>query len=255
MNISFTIKNLIIATAVVTTFVVVFLVYTLAGLTATPVVFADPPAFVEQYAAAMEHSDPSSLIKEPEINGGHADGSEFAKLMTDFNDEEALVFKVIMEGGSLDMLLRLFTHPEKAQRVKIALAYAAVNIKFTHNEESGFPQKRSQFQVKVKEHLPNIRNALFEALIASAEKGTTTYHPYTLAWLPGQGRETVDMLAWAAKHHPHPRVRIFSVYFVVRFGEDEELATALLQNRTHDPDYRVRKEVLNLRIKRFTGQW
>lgn len=251
MNISSTFRRLIIATAVVAIGVVVFLVHALAGLSARPVVFADPPGFVERYAAEMDHSDPSSPPKEPETDGGHVDESESAKLMMDFSNEEALVFKVIMDGESLDALLRLFTHPEKAQRVKVASAYAAVNIRFTHNEESGFPEKRSQFQVDVEEHLPDIQNALFEALIASAEEGATTYIPYTLAWLPGQGRETVELLAWAAKHHPDPWVRRFSVFFVVEHGRDEELAGPLLRNRIHDPDYRVRKEVLDQRFRRF----
>ena len=71
--------------------------------------------------------------------------------------------------------------------------------------------------------------------------------------MPGQGRETLELFAWAAKHHPDWWVRRFSVYFVVKFGQHEELAGPLLQNRTHDPDYRVRKQVLDLRFKRFTG--
>ncbi|MBL4787610.1 MAG: hypothetical protein JKY60_00655, partial [Kordiimonadaceae bacterium] len=94
MNISSTFKKLIIATGVVAMLVVVFLVHALAGLGARPVVFADPPAFVEQYAAEMDHSDPLSPPKEPETDGGHADDSEFAELTADFSNEEALVFKV-----------------------------------------------------------------------------------------------------------------------------------------------------------------
>ena len=258
MNISSTFKKLLIATAVVAMVVVVFLVHALAGLSARPVIFTDPPAFVEQYAADMDHSDPSSLPKEPETDGGHVDESEYAKLTTDFSKEEALVFKVIMDGdmdsGSLDVLLRLFAHPEKAQRMKIASAFAAVNIKYTHDEESGFPEKRNQFWVEAEEHFPDIQNALSEALIASAEEGTTSRIPYTLAWLPGQGRETVELFAWAAKHHPDPRVRRSSLYYVVKLGGAEDLAAPLLQNRTHDPDYSVRKEALDLRFRRFTGE-
>ena len=133
------------------------------------------------------------------------------------------------------------------------MAFSAVNVKFSHNEETGFAEKRRQFWLDVEEHLPDIQNALSEALITSAEEGTANYIPYTLAWMPGQGRETVELLSWAAKHHPYWWVRRFSVYFVVEFGQNQELANQLLQNRTHDPEYRVRKEVLDLRIKRFTG--
>ncbi|MEE8428049.1 MAG: hypothetical protein V3S33_00910 [Gammaproteobacteria bacterium] len=255
MNISFTFKNLIIATAVVAMVVVVFLVHALAGLSARPVVFADPPAFVERYAAEMDHSDPSSPPKEPETDGGHVDESESAKMTTDFSNEEALVLDVILDGESPDVLLRLFTHPEKAQRVKMALAFAAVNSRLSHDEESGFPEKRPQFWVDVEEHVPDIQNAFFEALITSAEEGTTTYIPYTLAWwMPGQEHKTVEVLAWAAKHHPDPWVRRFSVFFVVEYGRNEELASSLLQNRTYDPDYKVRKEVLEQRFRRFTGE-
>jgi len=254
MNISSTFKKLIIATAVVAMVVIVFLVHALAGLSAQPVVFAAPPAFVERYAAEMDHSDPSSSPKEPETDGGQVATSEFAKQTADLSNEEALVFNVILDGESSDVLLRLFAHPEKAQRVKVASAFAAVNIKFSHNEETGFAEKRSQFWVDAKEHLPDIQNALSEALITSAEEGTTSRIPYTLAWLPGQGRETVELLAWAAKHHPDPWVRRFSVYFVVKYGGYEDLAGPLLRNRTHDPAYRVRKEVLERRFSRFIGE-
>ena len=89
MNISFTFKNLIIATAVVAMVVVVFLVHALAGLSARPVVFADPPAFVERYAAEMDHSDPSSQPTEPEIGGGQVATSEFAKLTAGLSNQEA----------------------------------------------------------------------------------------------------------------------------------------------------------------------
>ncbi len=255
MHISFTFKNLIIATTVVAMVVVVFLVHALAGLSARPVVFADPPAFVERYAAEMDHSDPSSPLKEPETDGGHVDESESVKMTTDFSNEKALVLNLILDGESPDVLLRLFTHPEKAQRVKVALAFAALNVELNHDDESDFGEKKDQFFVDVKEHFPDIQNAFFEALITSAEEGTTTYIPYTLAWwMPGQEQKNVEVLAWAAKHHPDPWVRRFSVFFVVEFGGDEELAGPLLRNGTHDPAYRVRKEVLEQRFRRFIGE-
>jgi len=247
-------KKGIIATAVIAMVVVVFLVHALAGLNARPVVFADPPAFVERYLTEMDHSDPSSLATEPEIGGGQVATSEFVKLTAGLSSEEALVFNVILDGESSDVLLRLFAHPEKAQRVKVAMAFAAVNVKFSHNEETGFAEKRRQFWLDVEEDLPDIQNALSEALITSVEEGTATYNPYTLAWIPGQGRETVELLAWAAKHHPDPRVRRSSVYFVAKLGGDEELTGPLLRNRSHDPDYSVRKLALDLRFKRFIGE-
>tara|TARA_R110000737_G_scaffold119539_3_gene151924 strand:+ start:5381 stop:6142 length:762 start_codon:yes stop_codon:yes gene_type:complete len=253
MNIRFAIKNLVVTTTVVTMIVVAFLVYALAGLNARPVVFAEPPAFVERYAAEMDHSEPWFQSTRAEIGAGQLATSEFAKLTADLSIEEALVFNVILDGKSFDVLLRLFAHPEKAQRVKVASAFAAVNIRFSHNEETGFAEKRRQFWLDVEQHLPDIQNALAEALIASAKEGKNSYIPYTLAWMPGQGRETVELLAWSAKHHPDPWVRRFSVYFVVRNGGDEKIAGPLLQDRSHDPDYRVRKEVLERRFIRFIG--
>ena len=72
--------------------------------------------------------------------------------------------------------------------------------------------------------------------------------------MPGQDHKTAEVLAWAAKHHPDPWVRRFSVFFVVEHGGHEEFAGPLLRNRTHDPDYRVRKEVLDQRFRRFIGE-
>ena len=139
-------------------------------------------------------------------------------------------------------------------RMKIASAFASVNVKFTHDEESGFPDKRNQFWVDAEEHFLDIQNALSEALVASAEEGITTGIPYTLAWLPGQGRETVELFAWAAKYHWDPRVRGSSVNYVDKLGGHEDLAGPLLRNRIHDPDYRVRKLALELRFRRFIGE-
>jgi hypothetical protein len=254
MNISFFVKKLSIAAAVILVIAIVFLVYALSGLSARPVVFADPPAFVERYAAAMNYSDSSSSPKEPEMGGGHAGGSKAEKMTADFSKEEALVLNLVLDGESSDELLRLFTHPEKAQRVKVAMAYAALNVRFNHDEESDFSEKQDQFWAAVKDRHPDIQNAFFEALITSAEEGTTTYIPYTVAWwMPGQEHKVVEVLAWAAKHHPDPWVRRFAVYFVVRNGGYEEISVPLLQDRIHDPAYKVRKEVLERRFRRFTG--
>jgi hypothetical protein len=139
----------------------------------------------------MDHSDPSSPPQESKTDGEHVDESEPAKLMTDFSNEEALVFKVFMNGESPDLLLRLFTHPEKTHRVIIASALAAVNAKFTRDEESGFAAKREKFwlDVDVMKHLPDMQNALFEALITSAEEGKKNAIWYTMAWIPGQDHE------------------------------------------------------------------
>ena len=95
-----------------------------------------------------------------DVTPSYVDESESVKLTTDFSNEEALVHKVIFDGESPDVLLRLFAHPEKAQRVKMASAFAAVNVEFTHDEESGFAEKREQFWIDVEEQLPDIQNAL-----------------------------------------------------------------------------------------------
>ena len=47
--------------------------------------------------------------------------------------------------------------------------------------------------------------------------------------------------------------RRFSVFFVAQFGDNDELATQVLASQTHDPEYRVRKEVLDQRIRRIMG--
>ncbi|WP_157576690.1 hypothetical protein [Pseudoalteromonas rubra] len=55
-----------------------------------------------------------------------------------------------MTGETLNEFLRLFARPDKAQRIKIASAFAAVQIKYTHNEQSGYPKKETNsWQTKV----------------------------------------------------------------------------------------------------------
>lgn len=260
MKISSRYKKLVIVSAFIAISVAGFLTYSLAGLGVTPIVFDNPPVFVEHYAANLEHSLPNQS-KGVQSRGGHADNPVDKKTKAielppwrqemNFSEDEKLVLKVILDGASPEVILRLFTHPDKTQRVKVASAFALLNIKLTHHEESGFADKRNQFWKYADKHIPDIQNGLYEALIASAEEGTKSYIPYTLAWMPGQGRETVEVLAWAAKHHPDPWVRRFSVYFVVQFGGIEDIADSLLEDRVHDPEYNVRKEVLDQRIRIF----
>ncbi len=263
MNKSFTYKSLIIATVIIVFAVGSFFVHALAGLSTHPVMFANPPAFVAKYASEMDHSDPLTTPKEAETNNGNADETKvdeseidkakLAKWMEGFSYEEELAFKAVMTGETIHEFYRLISHPEKKQRVKIASAYAAMHVRYSHHEESGFGNKRNQFNANLNEHLPDFRNALSEALIVSAEEGTVTRIPYTLAWLPGQGRETIELFKWSAKHHPQPRVRRASIYFVAKLGKDEELVGALLRDKNQDPDYRVRKLALDLRYRKFTG--
>ena len=87
----------------------------------------------------------------------------------------------------------------------------------------------------------------------SAEQGQHSMTPYTLAWLPGQGRETVELFDWAARHHPDPRVRRICTYYAAILVADKTLVNDLLSDRTHDPDYSVREQVLDIRFKRFIG--
>ncbi len=249
MGNSFTLKRIMIAVATILLIILAFLTHALAGLNANPVIFAEPPAFVENYVTEMGYS----TLASPSRASG-ANNTKPAKMTADFSSEREFVYNVFFGDESLDELLHLFTHVDKEKRVKIASAFAAVNAEFTHNEESGFPEKREQFWNDVKKHLPDIQNALFEALITSAEEGTANIIPYTLAWMPGQGQQTVELLAWAAKHHPDWWIRRFSVYFVVKFGQNEGLASSLLESRTHDPHYKVRREVLDLRFQRLIGE-
>ena len=252
MNTRLPIKNIIFAIVAIAAVVVAFLIHALAGLNARPVAFNSPPAFVEHYAKSLEQSQPSAIADAAQETREQPAAS--ANITEDFSAEEELVRSVMFDNQSPTSLLELFRHPDKAQRIRVALAFAAINTRYTHDEASGFPEKRRQFWIEVERHLPDIENALFEALIASAKENTQNKIPYTLAWMPGQDHETVALFDWAAKHHSDPWIRRFCVYFVVAFGENEALASALLENRKHDPDYNVRKEVLDLQFRRLTGE-
>lgn len=69
--------------------------------------------------------------------------------------------------------------------------------------------------------------------------------------MPSQNQETAELLAWAANHHPDLWVRRFCVYFVVEFGGNEALAEILMKSARGDPEYRVRKQVLDIQLNRF----
>jgi len=251
INKRFSWKNIFIGMAVVAIIVVIFLVQALAGLTSKPVEFAEPPGFVAQHRAMMEKTAPSRTSEESDRAKIPSEEPSTDIMTGEYSEEEILVRKVLLEGESPDLLVRLFTHPEKAQRVKTALGFASVNMELADDYESGFREKRGRFWADVERHIPDIRNALYEALIVSAEEGTKNNIPYTIAWMPGQGHETVELLAWVAVHHPDPGVRQSCVFYVVELERHGELAGPLLRNRTHDPSLRVRIEVLSQRFRRL----
>ena len=242
MKVKLIFKNLAMAFSFIALLIGVFYTHALAGLASDPVTFAEPPAFVKEY-----------------VNGKYSQGvtapnkaENIAKLTSDYFNQAALVRNVIINGESTDELLALFTHPEKAQRVKIAFAFAEVNLKLSHDEGTDFDNKRRAFWEKMNAHSADIQSALFEALITSAEERTRTFIPYTLAWwMQDNKSKTVEMLNWAAKHHPDPWVRNFSVYYVIQFGENEAYAKDLIEDRTHDPAFKVRHRILEQRFRRF----
>jgi ADP-ribose pyrophosphatase YjhB (NUDIX family) len=241
MNFSFNLKNTIVGLLAIGAIVGLFFIHALAGFSSDSVTFEEPPAFVATYA--------SSKYGPQDVN---FDQESIGNLTKDYFNDAALVRDVIVNGESTDELIRRFTSTDKATRVKIAFAFGDVNLKLSHDEGTGFDEKRDVFWGAVKEHESAIQNALFEALIVSAQERTRNFIPYTLAWwMEDDKPKAVEMLTWAAKHHPDPWVRSFSVFYVVRFGGDEDKAVSLIADRTHDPVYRVRKAVLNQRYRRF----
>lgn len=84
-------------------------------------------------------------------------------------------------------------------------------------------------------HYPSTRNALAEVLIATAREAITTRIPYTLAWLTGQGQETIELFSWSAQHHPDHNVRRSSIYYISILEGEEEVAASILYSRIHVP--------------------
>jgi hypothetical protein len=234
-------KKACFAAGAVMTLASLYLVYTVGGLASSEIVFDKPPAFVAEYV-----SDKYG------INNTGTQNDATGNLTKDYFNEAALVRNIIVNGESPDELIRGFTSPDKATRVKMAAAFGEVNIQLSHDENSHFDQRRDEFWKKVKGHESAMQNALFEALIVSAQEQTRTYIPYTLAWwMQDDKSKTVNMLAWAAKHHNATWVRQFSLYYVAQFGGDEELAAEVIAHSTHDPVFRVRAHALSQRYRRL----
>ncbi|MDK1286080.1 hypothetical protein [Pseudoalteromonas umbrosa] len=249
MVIGFSLKKLCLSVSITAIAAGIFYFHALAGFCTNPIVYKAPPLFVEQYLQHIEYLEP---LPRTEFDRRFVEKPDLEALIEDYTYEEILVFKAVMTGQYDDELMRLFSHPDKMQRIKIAEAFAAVQIQFIHDEESGFPPKRNQLFNRLGEHLPDIRNALSEALIYTAVEGKANRIPYTLAWLPGQGRETLELFSWAAKHHPDHNIRRSSIYYVTIL-EGGNLTGPLLLGRSKDPVYSVRKLALDLRIRRLIG--
>jgi len=241
-----TIKTKIAATVIIAAAPLLYWVYLLAGFNSQPIVFAPPPDFVSSYATKNYPTAHSQGTSDAETD------TDAHRITTDYFNEAAMVRNVIVNDEPPLPLINLFSHPNKVTRVKTAFAFGEVNIKLSHDEGTGFDEKRDQFWLVAENHDEAIQHALFEALIASAKEGTETYIPYALAWwMQTHKAKTLDMLTWAAKHHPKTWVRNFCVYYIVQYGDSEPHAQALLNDRIHDPVFEVRKQVMDQRLRRL----
>lgn len=242
MNFTFNLKKVLIGGGLFVALIILILTYMLAGLRSDPVEFGEPPAFVDQFVMQKHGKTPTGLLAE----------LSKVKLTKDYFHDTALVRDVIVNGEPVDELIKRFTHPDKAKRVSIAFAFGEVNFKLSHNEETNFDKRRDEFWLKVANHKGDIQNALFEALIASAQERSWNYIPYTLAWwMQEQKEKSIEVLTWAAKHHPDTWIRNFCVYYIVQYSESEKHAKILIKDRIHDPVFRVRKQVFDQRIRRI----
>ena len=138
-------KTLFIGAAAVAFVIIVFLVQALAGLNSRPVKYADPPAFVEDYVVESGQSEPVATPSETVSKNTSASDAVATDITSDFSNEQALVRKVVLDGESPDLLLRLLTHPEKAQRVKAALGLAAFNMEMAFDGPVDYWKKESLF--------------------------------------------------------------------------------------------------------------
>ena len=140
----FTLKKIRIAIGIVSISIALFYIHALGGLASEPVNFAQPPEFVDAYA--IEKYGPNTQKAVTTVEEGQQ-----VKLTKDYFNEAALVRNTIVNGDSPDEVIRLFTHPEKATRIKIAFAFAQVNLLLSHYNAIDFDEKRTQFWEKVQD--------------------------------------------------------------------------------------------------------
>ena len=100
-----------------------FFIHALAGLAAQDVVYAKPPGFVAHYA--QKHASQSTAVVTDKVNAA------LTPVTQNHARETALAREVFFADGggtvdsTADALIALFSHPDKAQRVKAALAFSA----------------------------------------------------------------------------------------------------------------------------------
>ena len=111
---TFTWRRLIVALAGITVLVSGFFIHALAGLAAQEVVYAKPPEFVARYAEkhAQKHAAQASGTVTKKTN------NTLTPVTQEHAKETALATEVFFADGSADELIALFSHPDKAQRIK-----------------------------------------------------------------------------------------------------------------------------------------
>ena len=242
--------------------VVVFVGFVLQALLIVaiePVEMTTPPPEFVTRGTTMPQSDsavkPDDSTETPVDRVGEevpeglaaADAPEF-----DSREIDELALRVVMEGESPEALISHMIDSDARIRIAAANALAEAFFESLIQLDDSY-DKQHEFWESIEAEQSIVRSALYEALVDSVEKGTSNWIPYVVAWMPGQDDKTLELLAWASNNHPDADMRRSSTFFVVTIAPRSDLSTQVLEQRAHDPSFRVRMEALGFRFTRWVN--
>jgi len=251
-------KRLFVVAGVCAFLVIVFVFSLLFPAGIKPIEYTEPPDFATQDVEGIGADPGTSGSAEdhvgmsenaPAVNAEDADSRHTSGTGAVATDVDDLAMRIVLEGESPDLLVALMKSNDRDTRIAAALALAKAVDAGIALERNWV--RKDRFSESVGADIGSVRTACYEALADSAEEGTYNWLPYVIAWMPGQDRQTLEMLAWAADNHNSAEMRRHAMYFAVNCDREGELATEVLDHRAHDPSLRVRMEALGLRFERL----
>jgi hypothetical protein len=104
-----------------------------------------------------------------------------------------------------------------------------------------------------------VEAAFYEALVDSVEngsgKGIGQRLLHVISDFPGEGTETIELIAWASNNHSEPITRDLAMYYMVKLAPKNTKTIEIINNRAKDPSAYVRFHALGYRFERLRNSY
>jgi len=240
------------------------------GTPTEPITYSEPPEFV------VARITPSA---ETETTAQSNPNENFTSTLAAADEEfgpvtEESIYKAayhaIAEAGSPEPWLTLLRHPDQKVRFTainglIKASWDAPGVLLPENAEAQiyntidddrplFLQVQEAFWDRVDTHLGDIQSVMYEMIVDSVENDCNQREVlHVITRMPNSNDDTLKLLNWAAGTHPDRDMRYAAMWVTFFADPNSDTSTAMLRQRSRDPDFKIRSQSSFFRLEQFIG--